>query len=103
MSPWPKAPSGDWVVGAPAHDRHPNHMAPAPFRTLLRMVNLLEGRPTSLFWAEHSQVPRTKTRPPGAQLRSPTPGLTPWWGPSNAIPGDVNILVFILVIGGIVL
>ena len=30
----------------------------------------------------------------GAHLRTPTPG----WGPGNAIPGDVSVLVFILII-----
>ncbi|KAI3368132.1 hypothetical protein L3Q82_007864 [Scortum barcoo] len=44
--------------------------------TLLRVMSLLEGGPTSPFRAEPG-----RTRPPGARLRAPTPGLAPGWGP----------------------
>ncbi|KAI3372541.1 hypothetical protein L3Q82_023019, partial [Scortum barcoo] len=37
---------------APGHDCYPNHIAPVPSRTFLRVVSLLEGRPTSPFRAE---------------------------------------------------
>ncbi|KAI3374493.1 hypothetical protein L3Q82_006312 [Scortum barcoo] len=56
------------------------------------VVSLLEGGPTSPFRAEPGRVPWAKTRPPGARLRAPTPGLAPGWGPGNANPGDVTVL-----------
>ncbi|KAI3375670.1 hypothetical protein L3Q82_003972 [Scortum barcoo] len=59
-----------------------------PSWTFLRVVSLLEGGPTSPFRAEPGRVPWAKTRPPGARLRAPTPGLAPGWGPGNANPGD---------------
>ncbi|KAI3376688.1 hypothetical protein L3Q82_017119 [Scortum barcoo] len=52
-----------------------------PSWTFLRVVSLLEGGPTSPFRAEPGRVPWAKTRPPGARLRAPTPGLAPGWGP----------------------
>ncbi|KAI3374659.1 hypothetical protein L3Q82_021236, partial [Scortum barcoo] len=61
-----------------------------PSWTFLRVVSLLEGGPTSPFRAEPGRVPWAKTRPPGARLRAPTPGLAPGWGPGNANPGDVK-------------
>ncbi|KAI3352181.1 hypothetical protein L3Q82_020997 [Scortum barcoo] len=48
-----------------------------PSWTFLRVVSLLEGGPTSPFRAEPGRVPWAKTRPPGARLRAPTPGLAP--------------------------
>ncbi|KAI3376787.1 hypothetical protein L3Q82_000387 [Scortum barcoo] len=63
-----------------------------PSWTFLRVVSLLEGGPMSPFRAEPGWVPWAKTRPLGARLRAPTPGLAPGWGPSNAlIQADVNI------------
>ncbi|KAI3368487.1 hypothetical protein L3Q82_025500 [Scortum barcoo] len=69
-----------------------------PSWTFLRVVSLLEGGPTSPFRAEPGRVPWAKTRPPGARLRAPTPGLAPGWGPTsrNANPGDVTVLVGVL-------
>ncbi|KAI3359539.1 hypothetical protein L3Q82_013938 [Scortum barcoo] len=55
-----------------------------PSWTFLRVVSLLEGGPTSPFRAEPGRVPWAKTRPPGARLRAPTPGLAPGWGPVEA-------------------
>ncbi|KAI3366751.1 hypothetical protein L3Q82_009415, partial [Scortum barcoo] len=54
-----------------------------PSWTFLRVVSLLEAGsgPTSPFRAEPGRVPWAKTRPPGARLRAPTPGLAPGWGP----------------------
>ena len=99
MSPWPESPSRDWVVGAPAHDRHPIHMA-SPL-----MNSSAGGEPT---WGQaHIALSGwARLGPAGsdpATRRSPAPtlGLTPEWGPGNAIQGNVNIRVFILVIGGI--
>ncbi|KAI3356041.1 hypothetical protein L3Q82_017312 [Scortum barcoo] len=83
--------SRDWVVEAPCHDCYPNHIAPAPHGPSCRVVSLLEGGPTSPFRAEPGRVPWAKTRPPGARLRAPTPGLAPGWGPCNANPGDVDV------------
>ncbi|KAI3366420.1 hypothetical protein L3Q82_000464 [Scortum barcoo] len=57
------------------------HCTGSPSWTFLRVVSLLEGGPTSPFRAEPSRVPWAKTRPPGARLRAPTPGLAPGWGP----------------------
>ncbi|KAI3359940.1 hypothetical protein L3Q82_014288 [Scortum barcoo] len=37
----PTISSQDWVVEAPCHDCHPNHIAPAPSWTFLRVVSLL--------------------------------------------------------------
>ncbi|KAK3529812.1 hypothetical protein QTP86_006009 [Hemibagrus guttatus] len=37
------------------------------------------------------RVSQAKTRPPGARLRAPTPGLAPGWGPGDASPGDVCV------------
>ncbi|KAI3361928.1 hypothetical protein L3Q82_012276, partial [Scortum barcoo] len=45
------------------------------------VVSLLEGGPTSPFRAEPGRVPWAKTRPPGARLRAPTPGLGSRVGP----------------------
>ncbi|KAI3354973.1 hypothetical protein L3Q82_004764 [Scortum barcoo] len=39
------------------------------------------------FRAEPGRVPWAKTRPPGARLRAPTPGLAPGWGPVLLNPG----------------
>ncbi|KAI3362796.1 hypothetical protein L3Q82_001656 [Scortum barcoo] len=61
-----------------------------PSWTFLRVVSLLEGGPTSPFRAEPGRVPWAKTRPPGARLRAPTPGLAPGWGPGNANPGATD-------------
>ncbi|KAI3354786.1 hypothetical protein L3Q82_004530 [Scortum barcoo] len=54
-----------------------------PSWTFLRVVSLLEGGPTCRHFgkAEPGRVPWAKTRPPGARLRAPTPGLAPGWGP----------------------
>ncbi|KAK3556710.1 hypothetical protein QTP70_015094, partial [Hemibagrus guttatus] len=41
------------------------------------VVGRQEGGPTSLLRAVPGRVPQAKTRPPGACLRVPTPGLTP--------------------------
>ncbi|KAI3355173.1 hypothetical protein L3Q82_017872 [Scortum barcoo] len=62
-----------------------------PSWTFLRVVVslLLEGGPTSPFRAEPGWVPWAKTRPPGARLRAPTPGLAPGWGPRPG-PGGKN-------------
>ncbi|KAI3376631.1 hypothetical protein L3Q82_017067 [Scortum barcoo] len=64
-----------------------------PSWTFLQVVSLLEGGPTSPFRAEPGRVPWAKTRPPGARLRAPTPGLAPGWGPGNANPGDVILIL----------
>ncbi|KAI3375244.1 hypothetical protein L3Q82_021741 [Scortum barcoo] len=59
-----------------------------PSWTFLRVVSLLEGGPTSPFRAEPiGRVPWAKTRPPGARLRAPTPGLAPGWGPGPVCHG----------------
>ncbi|KAI3367304.1 hypothetical protein L3Q82_008349 [Scortum barcoo] len=71
---------------------YPNHIAPGPSWTFLRVVSLLEGGPTSPFRAEPGRVPWAKTRPPGARLRAPTPGLAPGWGPCDK-PADKPTLV----------
>ncbi|KAK3557345.1 hypothetical protein QTP70_026575 [Hemibagrus guttatus] len=44
------------------------------------------------------RVPQAKTRPPGARLHAPTPGLAPEWGPSDANLGDVTVLDVVLFI-----
>ncbi|KAK3521502.1 hypothetical protein QTP70_007973 [Hemibagrus guttatus] len=51
-------------------------------------MGLREGGPTSFLRAVPGQVPQAKTRPPGARLRAPTPGLAPGWGPGDASPDD---------------
>lgn len=45
----------------------------------------------SLFWAVPCRDPRTKTRPPGARPRAPSPGLAPGWGTGNPFLGRVNL------------
>ncbi|KAI3375627.1 hypothetical protein L3Q82_003942 [Scortum barcoo] len=75
--------------GGPPPRLLPKPHCTGPSWTFLRVVSLLEGRPTSPFRAEPGRVPWAKTRPPGARLRAPTPGLAPGWGPGNANPGDV--------------
>ncbi|KAI3367009.1 hypothetical protein L3Q82_009643, partial [Scortum barcoo] len=90
------------IVEAP-HDCYPNHIATQTtlHRPLMDLpaggepTFLLEGGPRRAqacrisFRAEPGRVPWAKTRPPGARLRAPTPGLAPGWGPGNANPGDV--------------
>ncbi|KAI3352993.1 hypothetical protein L3Q82_019566 [Scortum barcoo] len=75
--------SKDWVAEAAqatTSDCHPNHIALAPHGPSCNwVVSLLEGGPTSAFWAEPTRDPMG--RPPGACLRAPTPGLAPGWGP----------------------
>ncbi|KAI3364651.1 hypothetical protein L3Q82_011433 [Scortum barcoo] len=76
----------DWVVEAPlaiSPRLLPKPHCTGPSWTFLRVVSLLEGGPTSPFRAEPGQVPWAKTRPPGARLRAPTPGLAPGWGPDE--------------------
>ncbi|KAI3370840.1 hypothetical protein L3Q82_007366 [Scortum barcoo] len=63
-----------------------------PSWTFLRVVSLLEGGPTSPFRAEPGRVPWAKTRPPGARLRAPTPGLAPGWGPGMPLAQAISIL-----------
>ncbi|KAI3376788.1 hypothetical protein L3Q82_000388 [Scortum barcoo] len=75
--------SRDWVVEAPLPRLLPKPHCTGPSWTFLRVVSLLEGGPTSPFRAEPGRVPWAKTRPPGARLRAPTPGLAPGWGPVN--------------------
>ncbi|KAI3370335.1 hypothetical protein L3Q82_025110, partial [Scortum barcoo] len=74
--------------GGPPPRLLPKPHCTGPSWTFLRVVSLLEGGPTSPFRAEPGRVPWAKTRPPGARLRAPTPGLAPGWGPGNANPGD---------------
>ncbi|KAI3356594.1 hypothetical protein L3Q82_017794 [Scortum barcoo] len=89
MSLLPEFWSRDWVVEAPLPRLLPKPHCTGPSWTFLQVVSLLEGGPTSPFRAEPGRVPWAKTRPPGARLRAPTPGLAPGWGPGNANPGDV--------------
>ncbi|KAI3375512.1 hypothetical protein L3Q82_003841 [Scortum barcoo] len=67
--------------GGPPPRLLPKPHCTGPSWTFLRVVSLLEGGPTSPFRAEPGRVPWAKTRPPGARLRAPTPGLAPGWGP----------------------
>ena len=53
-----------------------------------------------LVRAAPGRVPWAETRPPGARLRAPTPGLAPGWGPGDADPGDVHVLGLVLFIRG---
>ncbi|KAI3371234.1 hypothetical protein L3Q82_023539 [Scortum barcoo] len=76
----------DWVRRGPPPRLLPKPHCTGPSWTFLRVVSLLEGGPTSPFRAEPGRVPWAKTRPPGARLRAPTPGLAPGWGPGNASP-----------------
>ncbi|KAI3369086.1 hypothetical protein L3Q82_026053 [Scortum barcoo] len=69
--------------GPPATTLLPKPHCTGPSWTFLRVVSLLEGGPTSPFRAEPGRVPWAKTRPPGARLRAPTPGLAPGWGPGK--------------------
>ncbi|KAI3375165.1 hypothetical protein L3Q82_021681 [Scortum barcoo] len=62
-----------------------------PSWTFLRVVSLLEGGPTSPFRAEPGRVPWAKTRPPGARLRAPTPGLAPGASGTNVAAIDNKI------------
>ncbi|KAI3372780.1 hypothetical protein L3Q82_023242 [Scortum barcoo] len=78
----------------PPLDCYPNHIAPAPHGPSLRVVSLLEGGPRRRhFGLSPAGSLWAKTRPPGARLRAPTPGLAPGWGPGNANPGDVTVLM----------
>ncbi|KAK3548565.1 hypothetical protein QTP70_014488 [Hemibagrus guttatus] len=54
------------------------------------MLHPAGGGPTSFLRAVPGRVPQAKTRPPGARLRAPTPGLAPGWGPGDASPGDIT-------------
>ncbi|KAK3542023.1 hypothetical protein QTP86_010605 [Hemibagrus guttatus] len=47
---------------------------------------LREGGPTSFLRAVPGRVPQARTRPPGARLCAPTPGLAPGWGPGDTSP-----------------
>ncbi|KAI3355417.1 hypothetical protein L3Q82_018256 [Scortum barcoo] len=78
--------------GGPLPRLLPKPHCTGPSWTFLRVVSLLEGGPTSPFRAEPGRVPWAKTRPPGARLRAPTPGLAPGWGPGNANPGEHEAL-----------
>ncbi|KAI3373388.1 hypothetical protein L3Q82_021938 [Scortum barcoo] len=69
--------------GGPPPRLLPKPHCTGPSWTFLQVVSLLEGGPTSPFRAEPGRVPWAKTRPPGARLRAPTPGLAPGWGPSS--------------------
>ncbi|KAI3361656.1 hypothetical protein L3Q82_002023 [Scortum barcoo] len=71
----------------PATTLLPKPHCTGPSWTFLRVVSLLEGGPTSPFRAEPGRVPWAKTRPPGARLRAPTPGLAPGWGPGPVCHG----------------
>ncbi|KAI3363181.1 hypothetical protein L3Q82_011546 [Scortum barcoo] len=86
MSLLPEFWSEDWVVKAPRMPQLlPKPHCTGPSWTFLHwVVSLLEGGPTSPFRAEPGRVPWAKTRPPGARLLAPTPGLAPGWGPGNA-------------------
>ncbi|KAI3356955.1 hypothetical protein L3Q82_003598 [Scortum barcoo] len=81
--------------GGPPPRLLPKPHCTGPSWTFLRVVSLLEGGPTSPFRAEPGRVPWAKTRPPGARLRAPTPGLAPGWGPGNANPGDDAMVVIL--------
>ncbi|KAK3525041.1 hypothetical protein QTP86_013478 [Hemibagrus guttatus] len=51
------------------------------------------GGPTSFLQAVPGRVPQAKTRPPGARLHAPTPGLAPGWGPGDTIRGNQGSLI----------
>ncbi|KAI3362864.1 hypothetical protein L3Q82_001905 [Scortum barcoo] len=87
MSLLPEFWSRDWVVRGPPPRLLPKPHCTGPSWTFLRVVSLLEGGPTSPFRAEPGRVPWAKTRPPGARLRAPTPGLAPGWGPGPVCHG----------------
>ncbi|KAK2861053.1 hypothetical protein Q7C36_005219 [Tachysurus vachellii] len=78
----------------------PNPHCTSPLRFLLQVVGPQEIGPTSLLRAEPGRAPWGKTRPPGARMRAPTPGLAPGWGPGCAIPGEVTDLAIFLFIKG---
>ncbi|KAI3369195.1 hypothetical protein L3Q82_026150, partial [Scortum barcoo] len=67
--------SRDWVVEAPATTATQTTLHRPLMDLPAWVVSLLEGGPTSPFRAEPGRVPWAKTRPPGARLRAPTPGL----------------------------
>ncbi|KAI3372496.1 hypothetical protein L3Q82_022694 [Scortum barcoo] len=92
MSLLPEFCSRDWVVEAPLPRLLPKPHCTGPSWTFLRVVSLLEGGPTSPFRAEPGRVPWAKTRPPGARLRAPTPGLAPGWGPVLSAPLQRSLL-----------
>ncbi|KAI3375793.1 hypothetical protein L3Q82_003743 [Scortum barcoo] len=76
MSLLPEFWSRDWSRRGSLPRLLPKPHCTGPSWTFLRVVSLLEGGPTSPFRAEPGRVPWTKTRPPGARLRAPTPGQT---------------------------
>ncbi|KAK7922340.1 hypothetical protein WMY93_009242 [Mugilogobius chulae] len=77
-----------WVVRDLSRPPPKTHCT-RPLWSFLRVVGLREGGSTLPFRAGPGRVPWAKTRPPGARLRAPTPGLAPGWGPGDANPGDV--------------
>ncbi|KAI3369438.1 hypothetical protein L3Q82_007659 [Scortum barcoo] len=79
--------SRDWVVEAPATTATQTTLHRPLMDLPAWVVSLLEGGPTSPFRAEPGRVPWAKTRPPGARLRAPTPGLAPGWGPGPVCHG----------------
>ncbi|KAI3369959.1 hypothetical protein L3Q82_024761 [Scortum barcoo] len=72
MSLLPEFWSKDWVVEDPQPRLLPKPHCTGPSWTFLRVVSLLESRPTSSFQSEPGRVPWAKTRPPGARLQAPT-------------------------------
>ncbi|CAM4331811.1 unnamed protein product [Leuciscus chuanchicus] len=78
----------------------PDPLSTGPLQSLLLVVSPQEGGPTSLLQAEPGRTPWGEARPPGALIRSPTPGLAPGWGPGCVMPGDVTVLDLISIIKG---
>ncbi|KAK3541955.1 hypothetical protein QTP86_008158 [Hemibagrus guttatus] len=77
MSQKPDSLSRVWVIGAPTHDCYPKHIALDPYAPSCGWWAYGKVGLRLFFGLCPTESRRPKTRPPGARLRAPTPGLAP--------------------------